>query len=90
MGATLKQLVMEGDNKAYDDQRWNLLQWVLGATDGFLATVRTIPQAKKIRVAVIALHFILAVSMQPIASFLINIGNFRPIEFHFVKEQLNK
>lgn len=52
---------MEDDNKAYDDQRWNLLEWVLGATDGFMAAVRAIPQANKIRVVVIALHFLLAV-----------------------------
>lgn len=53
---------MDENNRAYDDQRWSLLQWMLGTTDGFMTTVRNIPQSKKIRVAMIALHFMLAVS----------------------------
>lgn len=52
---------MKRDSNAYDNERWELLGWVLSLNGGFLSTVREIPGTKKIRVVTISLHFLLEV-----------------------------
>lgn len=63
---TLKQLIIDEDNHAYDEARWLLLQWVLGFDAGFLPAIREtlLPrQMEKIGIIAFALHFLLMVGM---------------------------
>lgn len=59
---SLKQLITQQNNKAHDNERWELLKWVFGMDKGFLDSVRKIPYNNKQRVMTIALHFLLEVS----------------------------
>lgn len=63
MQIDLQNLIIDESNRAYDEDRWRLLQWILGIQDAFLSNVRNLPNDKNIRIVQIVLHFLLEVSL---------------------------
>lgn len=61
MKINLQNLIIDEDNHAYDEDRWRLLQWILGIRDGFLTKVRN-NSSLNMRIISIVLHFLVEVS----------------------------
>lgn len=84
-GVTLKQLIVDEDNAAYDEERWSLLKWALGLDDGFLSTTIGTKSAEKLLTVAMALEFLLTVITQYLQDILhlANIHCF-PINFRII------